>query len=415
MKADNFTTSSFSESLEDRDDGEVISLLLKRVTRFMARLVLGVITIIAAAFALDPDAPVTGSDGRQKASLNDHVHLENAGVFAPDGKHFASWGMDQTVRIWDVNRIQTRPDAAPVVLSHDSAPYAAAFSPDGAFLASVGRESLSIWALRAGHWELKARSGLEPASSVAFSPDNQTIAAGGDDGCITLHNATTGEERALLRGHSNAVRNLSFSPDGRLLASAGQDSQVILWDVARGVRLRDLCASSANPVRIVTFSPDGQTIAAGEVSMLPAEIILFDAASGSVRKRLAGHEQGVRVLAFAPDGETLASGGTDGTIKLWNVAHGNQRTVRSQVGDIDAFAFSTDGAWLTFVGDGGIDRRLKALDDLRWPTPPCPGSVSLTDPREIDRIDQIDVSIPARHAVAARPVRHFSAVQPSAL
>src|SRR5260370_1063316 len=41
------------------------------------------------------------------------------------------------------------------------------------------------------------------------------------------------------------------------------------------------------------------------------------------RIQLDGHTEAVMPVAFSPDGETLASGSFDNTIKLWDVADGN--------------------------------------------------------------------------------------------
>ena len=39
----------------------------------------------------------------------------------------------------------------------------------------------------------------------------------------------------------------------------------------------------------------------------------------------AGHTKRVNALAFAPDGHTLATASRDGTVRLWDVASGEER------------------------------------------------------------------------------------------
>ena len=71
-------------------------------------------------------------------------------------------------------------------------------------------------------------------SSVAFSPDGQTIASIGDweDDTIRLWDVDTGREMLTLIGHTDDVNSVSFSPDGNTLASGSADGTVLLWELA---------------------------------------------------------------------------------------------------------------------------------------------------------------------------------------
>ena len=76
------------------------------------------------------------------------------------------------------------------------------------------------------------------------------------------------------------------------------------------------------------------------------------------RSRLLGHDsEGVAALSYSPDGRILASGGHDATIRLWDVATGQERTVlRGHVGYVHAVAYSPDGRNLASGGDDGLVR-----------------------------------------------------------
>ena len=70
---------------------------------------------------------------------------------------------------------------------------------------------------------------------MSISPDGSTLAGGSGDGSIRLWDVASGEEKAVLAGHTASVRSLSFSPwDGRFLASAGDDGRVRLWELELG-------------------------------------------------------------------------------------------------------------------------------------------------------------------------------------
>ena len=257
------------------------------------------------------------------------------------------------MRLWDVNKLKNSPNAEPVILTDDTVTYSVAFSPDGSLLGGVGAGSLTIWSTKTGQPTRVLQTPTGPSSCLAFSPDGRTLAIGGDDGDLCLHDIATATKRAVLRGHSNAVRSLSFSRDGRFLVSAAQDSLIMLWDVERGVSIRALLEGSSNPNHVVAFAPDGGSVAVGEIGGGPTDVLVIDPKDGAIRKRLRGHKQGVCALAFSPEGRTLATAGNDHSVKVWNLADCTEQTTFSNdLGSVNSLSFSTDGAWLAFAGDG---------------------------------------------------------------
>ncbi|MBW4612648.1 MAG: hypothetical protein KME21_05095 [Desmonostoc vinosum HA7617-LM4] len=66
-------------------------------------------------------------------------------------------------------------------------------------------------------------------TSVAFSPDDRTLASGSRDKTIKIWNLATGQEITTLNGHSNWVTSVAFSPDGRTLASGSDDATIKIW------------------------------------------------------------------------------------------------------------------------------------------------------------------------------------------
>jgi WD40 repeat protein len=103
------------------------------------------------------------------------------------------------------------------------------------------------------------------------------------------------------------------------------------WDLAKGAEIKKIDAHTkpaVNPVYGVAWSPDGKQILS---CSLDKTLKLWDAASGNLvrefksyeeKKFEHGHRDGVFSAIFSPDGKLIASGGSDRTIKLWNVADG---------------------------------------------------------------------------------------------
>ena len=82
----------------------------------------------------------------------------------------------------------------------------------------------------------------------------------------------------------------------RTLASGSFDGTVISWDAATGTRKATLAGHEWN-VNDVAFSPDGRTLASASDD---STVILWDAATGTHKATLTGHEDGVVTLAFSP-------------------------------------------------------------------------------------------------------------------
>src|SRR5262249_32563180 len=66
--------------------------------------------------------------------------------------------------------------------------------------------------------------------AVAFSPDGNRIASGGEDRVVKVRDAVDGRELLMLRGHTGRIEALAFSPDGKWLASGSDDRSVKIWD-----------------------------------------------------------------------------------------------------------------------------------------------------------------------------------------
>ena len=92
---------------------------------------------------------------------------------------------------------------------------------------------------------------------------------------------------------------------------------------------------------------------------------------GCGERRVDPYDQGprqyIRGIAFSPDGSRLASASTDRTVKLWDLAAGEEvLTLRGHTGGVFGVAFSPD---VTFLASAGGDGTVRIWDARPWSPP----------------------------------------------
>ncbi|MCC3406443.1 MAG: pentapeptide repeat-containing protein [Microcoleus sp. PH2017_10_PVI_O_A] len=194
---------------------------------------------------------------------------------------------------------------------------------------------------------------LGKVSSVAFSPNDNTLATGDSSGMVRFWDTSSGREVLTLKGSTSWVYSVAFSPDGKMLASGSYDKTVRIWDLQKDKCL--IFQGYTDWVRSVTFSPDGKTLATGS-----SEIKLWNIDTGECVKIFQGHKSWVYSVAFSPDGSILASGSYDSTVKLWDVSTGKCLiTLQEHRSSVLAVTFSPDGK---ILASGSYDSSVKLWD-----------------------------------------------------
>jgi len=240
------------------------------------------------------DGPKVGSD-RQSTMAR----------FSPCGKFLVAAGSDGLIRRWRADD-PAWPELSPIG-GHSGWVTSLQFAAQGNLLFAAdswGRlaawrydqeKPTALWQVEAAHdgW-LRA---------LALSPDGATLASCGRDRQVKLWSAADGQLKQSLPRHEFDVYTLAFHPQSAVLVSGDGFGNVRHWDLAGPTQVRVLDArilyllsrlQDVGGVRVLRFSPDGKLLivagakptGGGFVNATP-HLLAFDWESGRLLHTLA--------------------------------------------------------------------------------------------------------------------------------
>ena len=229
-----------------------------------------------------------------------------------------------------------------------------AFSPDGQTLISGSDDkTLRVWEVSSGKLIRTLAGHRDAVFAVCFILDGKDIAAGSGDMDVSLWHLAKGHRYDILRGHSGGVLALAYDTNKRILASGSGDNSVRLWQLP-GNQLIHVLEKHRHPVRSLAFNHNGTILASGSEDFT---IKLWDTKHGRFTTNIIGHTDAVIALAFNPQGNLLVSGSQDDTIKIWEVNTSEAiHTLTDHSHWVRAINFSPDGRLLV---SGSADKTIK--------------------------------------------------------
>jgi WD40 repeat protein len=271
-----------------------------------------------------------------------------------------------TLRLWDLDTCQV----ARVLNNQQffSLSYVeVAYSSDEKYIVVGG----DIWNLASGDRLTRMEQAIGDktscwASSVAFSPGENTLATGCFEGQLDLWSVPDGALRKSFGGYSSWVNELAYSPDGEHLAAIYNvpDYLVQVWQLPEGAASFKLTGGHFTRV---AYSADGRTLATVMANPeydqygWPAGFVqLWSASDGAEIARLEVED--AVSIAFSLDSKILATGSFDGTLRMWETAGGRMLLEASgHYQQIERLVFTPDG---TSLVSGSQDGTI-----LRWGIP----------------------------------------------
>ncbi|MBA3241662.1 MAG: hypothetical protein H0T60_10600, partial [Acidobacteria bacterium] len=264
--------------------------------------------------------------------------------FSPDGRLFATGGMDSPPALWETATARMlRPLAGSSNWAHH-----VSFNADGTRLNSGAHTQ---WDLATGRGLRLVRGATRRVYAVPSADGKLLVEMTPNTDAVRIVEVATGRTLHTLAPPAAAggvVTHFALSPDGRLLAAGGTLSE-----------------SDFNPMAIISAMESRRTKPEDSQKMFmdamrnmkvtsTGQVTLWDAVTGQMAGVLSGHDKGVEQVAFSGDGRWLASSSTSNTIKIWDVvARREARTLSGLTAHANSMAFSADSRLLASAGDDG--------------------------------------------------------------
>lgn len=199
-------------------------------------------------------------------------------------------------------------------ITNYSGAYNMRFSPvsDDLYIAGAPKEdytkvTIDVYDIAANKVKLnflKSTNGSHSVSCISLSKDGSklAIAIANSKKGIEVYETATGKLAYRIE-HKADVSTVAFSPDGNSLVSGGTDKMVTLWNTATK---KAVWASAWNNdyVRGVAFAPNGTTVAACGSGTGP-KIKVYDAANGKVKAELGTSNAGGNAICYAANSNVV--------------------------------------------------------------------------------------------------------------
>ena len=278
-------------------------------------------------------------------------------AYSPDGKWIASIGAQQEVKLWDANT----GELVRTYIGADEFGSSVAFSPNGNTLAAAFVTQVLLWDTTSGE-EIGTLSGKSVGTTtgynlgvgqISFHPNGKFLAMANIDGSPTIWNLDKNRKHLSLVTEISPPKAIAFSSDGKLLATGGDEGVVKIWDAQQGAELFTL--SLGGIIHSVTFSLDGTKIAAASED---GSIKVWDSMTGEIVST-PQRRAGMYDIAFLADGR-LATAGQDGTTQVWDALSGQELLVLAgPTSTVISVAGSPDGKR---IATGAYDGSLRIWD-----------------------------------------------------
>ena len=315
--------------------------------------------------------------------LSEHASEVTSASFSPDNKKLLSVSVDKTIRLWDVEMLESasiivktnlnnnlvfkncdvcvdkiayyKDDTTIIVMDlnnmeiqrslktkrnqHDFFPVD--FSRDGKYIAAFSENlTLKVFDVYTGEEEYSMPMPTV-VTSMTFSPDNQNVAIAMTNGYFGFANLKYDKKpKTFFEESSDGILKMTISDDGRIIYLPTEGKIIRVWDCET---LNEFCVlrGHTHAVMGVCLSPDGKHLFSASMDKTVKK---WDIDAYKETTTFVGHNDWVFYVACSPDGKYIASASFDKTVRVWDAETGEcLHVIEGHTAGVNFVAFTSDG------------------------------------------------------------------------
>lgn len=227
--------------------------------------------------------------------------------------------IDVAGKVW---QWQLGPSLKPeLILTTHAQPTCAVLSPTAKLLAYADSQG-SVTLMDLDSRRVRFRDNLRSTNTVAlcFSARGNLLASADRDGLVRVWNVTSGNTVNEFRAPSSAIQSLAFAPDDSTLAVASFSPELRLFDMSDESEPRDrseprVISLDESRITAIAFTPDAQHIV---ITAANGTALVQEIGNPQQRRWLDSYPFAIWSLAFDQGGQRMFAGSWDGTIRIWD-------------------------------------------------------------------------------------------------
>ena len=187
-----------------------------------------------ATGSLDKTVRIWNADTGQSIRLiKDHAEAVFGVAYSPDGKLLATASGDRSAKLFqtaDYKRVAS-------LTAHQDAVTHVAFNQNGTLLATTCADrQIRIWKVEIGKMEnpLRQQGEGDVINACIFSPDGSLLVYGSSNSRVRVFNGDGSSQKQEWKDPEDWVYSVAVGADNQTVAAGTQDGKVLLWNVKQG-------------------------------------------------------------------------------------------------------------------------------------------------------------------------------------